>query len=144
MRTGATLLRVGSPQASLLAAGLGVGKRKTKLRCPGRAPWLAGGPCSSPPTPRLRRAAGLQLRSSSYHALASRLRALAERLCGGRLVLLLEGGYDLRGLSEGVANSFLGLLGGAADDKFNPALLRDEPLDKARAVLAEARRLHGL
>ena len=29
-------------------------------------------------------------------------------------------------------------------DRFNPDLLRDEPLDKVRAVLAEAQRIHGL
>ena len=37
--------------------------------------------------------AGLQMRTSTYHTLAAQLRALADRLCGGRLVLLLEGGY---------------------------------------------------
>lgn len=28
--------------------------------------------------------------------------------------------------------------------RFNPDLLRDEPLDKVRAVIAEAQRIHGL
>ena len=54
--------------------------------------------------------AGLQLRSSSYHALGGRLAALAGELCGGRLVMLLEGGYDLKALGESVANTFLGEL----------------------------------
>lgn len=31
---------------------------------------------------------------------------------GGRLVLLLEGGYSFQGLSEGVCNSFQALTGG--------------------------------
>lgn len=36
--------------------------------------------------------AGLQFRSSTYHALGARLKALADELCSGRLVFLLEGG----------------------------------------------------
>jgi acetoin utilization deacetylase AcuC-like enzyme len=52
--------------------------------------------------------AGLQLRSSTFHALAARCKALADELCGGRLVFLLEGGYDLKALGESVANTFLG------------------------------------
>lgn len=62
----------------------------------------------------------------------------------GRLVLLLEGGYDLKGLGDSVVNSFLGLLGEGPRDAFNPDLLRDEPLDKVRAVISEAQRLHRL
>jgi acetoin utilization deacetylase AcuC-like enzyme len=46
--------------------------------------------------------AGLQMRTATYHHLAAQLQALADRLCGGRLVLLLEGGYDLRVRREGV------------------------------------------
>lgn len=37
-----------------------------------------------------------------------------------------------------------GVLGEAAADNFNPALLRDEPMDKVQQVLREARRVHGL
>ena len=40
--------------------------------------------------------AGLQMRTATFHRLAAQLHGLAGRLCGGRLVLLLEGGYDLR------------------------------------------------
>ena len=88
--------------------------------------------------------AGLQYRTATYHALAARLAALAGELCGGRLVFLLEGGYDLKALGESVANTFRGVLGEAALDRFNPDLLRDEPMDKVAAVLAEARRIHEL
>ena len=34
--------------------------------------------------------AGLQLRTSTFHWLSAQLTAAAERLCGGRLVFLLE------------------------------------------------------
>ncbi len=43
-----------------------------------------------------------------------------------------------------MANSFLGVLGDAPFDGFNPDLLRDEPLDRVRAVIKEAQRIHGL
>ncbi|KAI3436510.1 hypothetical protein D9Q98_005927 [Chlorella vulgaris] len=90
--------------------------------------------------------AGLQCRSSTFHALGHRAKLLADELpsCRGRLVMLLEGGYDLKALGESVANTFLGVLGEAAADNFNPALLRDEPMDKVQQVLREARRVHGL
>eukprot|EP00887_Chlorella_sp_A99_P002887 scaffold6.g2887.t1 len=66
--------------------------------------------------------AGLQFRSATYHALGRQLKALADELCGGRIVFLLEG----------------------PEDKLNPDLLREEPLEKVQKVLAEVQRLHGL
>ena len=63
---------------------------------------------------------------------------------GGRCVFLLEGGYDLKALGDAVVDSFLGLLGEESRDRFSPDLLRDEPKDKVRAVLAEAKRIHNL
>jgi hypothetical protein len=45
---------------------------------------------------------------------------------------------------DSVANTFLGLLGSPVEDAFNPDLLRDEPLDRVKALLAEARRRHEL
>lgn len=63
---------------------------------------------------------------------------------GGRVVYLLEGGYDLKGLGEAVAETFRGTLGLPSHDPFNPQLLREEPLDKVKYMLGEARRIHGL
>ncbi len=74
----------------------------------------------------------------------SPLPPLSPLLPQGRLVLVLEGGYDLKALGESVENTFLGLLGEPARYRFNPDMLRDEPLDKVRAVIEEARALHGL
>ena len=59
-------------------------------------------------------------------------------------MFLLEGGYDLRGLGESVAETFRAIIGQASIDKFNPELLRDEPTDKVRALIAEAKRVHSL
>ena len=64
-------------------------------------------PSPPPPCPP----AGLQFRTATYHALGGRLKALADELCGGRLVMLLEGGYDLKALGESVANTWLGAVG---------------------------------
>jgi len=59
-------------------------------------------------------------------------------------VFLLEGGYDLKALGDAVVDSYLGLLGEKSIDKFSPDLLRDEPMDKVRAVLREAKSIHGI
>lgn len=53
-----------------------------------------------------------------------------------------KSGAALQG--DSVANTFLGLLGSPAEDAFNPDLLRDEPLDRVKALLSEARRTHEL
>ena len=86
--------------------------------------------------------AGLNFRTGTYHRLCTKLKEMADALCGGRIVFLLEGGYDLVGLSEGVADSFRALLSeGSTDIGVIPGL-RDEPMDKVRKVLAEVKALH--
>ncbi len=59
-------------------------------------------------------------------------------------MFLLEGGYDLKGLGESVAETFRAVLNLPSIDKFNADLLRDEPKDKARALITEAKRVHSL
>ena len=44
------------------------------------------------PTLWLQTVAGLQFRTSTYNALSASLKQLADQLCGGRIVFLLEGG----------------------------------------------------
>jgi acetoin utilization deacetylase AcuC-like enzyme len=44
--------------------------------------------------------AGMRLTSAAYGAMTADLRRAAEECCGGRLVLVTEGGYDLRALGE--------------------------------------------
>ncbi|GAB4819942.1 hypothetical protein N2152v2_006988 [Parachlorella kessleri] len=87
----------------------------------------------------------LQLRSSTYHALASRLKALAGRLCGGRLVFLLEGGYQVDAVGESVAETFLALLGQPSREAGKAMVLpREEPLAEVKRLVRELRALHGL
>lgn len=55
--------------------------------------------------------AGLHLSLSGYWHLARELVELARRLCEGRIVVMLEGGYDLKVLALGVADTCRALLG---------------------------------
>jgi acetoin utilization deacetylase AcuC-like enzyme len=46
---------------------------------------------------------GMEVSSAGFAAFAARACAVADEVCGGRLVLALEGGYDLDALAESVA-----------------------------------------
>ncbi|MBI5292726.1 MAG: histone deacetylase [Chloroflexi bacterium] len=85
--------------------------------------------------------AGLQLSCAGYHALAGQLAAIAKRHCGGRIVFVLEGGYDLPALSHGVANTIRGALGLPVEDPLGPA---PRPESVAGPMLDQVRHLHGL
>jgi acetoin utilization deacetylase AcuC-like enzyme len=46
--------------------------------------------------------AGLRMTSAGFRSLTGLLVSAADRLCGGRMVLVTEGGYDLTALEEGL------------------------------------------
>jgi acetoin utilization deacetylase AcuC-like enzyme len=46
--------------------------------------------------------AGLEVTEAGYGALTTLVREVADRVCEGRIVSLLEGGYDLRALGASV------------------------------------------
>ena len=46
--------------------------------------------------------AGMRVTRAGFGRMAARLRAVADEVCGGRLVVALEGGYDLGGLAGGM------------------------------------------
>lgn len=46
--------------------------------------------------------AGMRVTHEGFAAMAQRLRALADRIAGGRIAAVLEGGYDLDGLAGGM------------------------------------------
>ncbi len=87
--------------------------------------------------------AGLSLSLAGYWDLARMVVALADELCGGRLVVLLEGGYNLEVLSHGVANTCRALLGDPAPgpDPLGPSAWPERGVDD---VLAAVKRAHGL
>ena len=53
----------------------------------------------------------LRLVEADYSWVTARLMGLAEKYCGGRIVSLLEGGYDLEGLSHSAAAHVEALMG---------------------------------
>ena len=73
---------------------------------------------------------GLRLETSSFGALAGRVRALGEEL-GAPVGAVLEGGYDLNALSGSVAETMAALANGAEGSE--PP--RDPLADRAAAVL---------
>lgn len=86
--------------------------------------------------------AGLTLSTNGQAQLSSMLVDAASRLCDGRIVFTLEGGYDLEVISHGVANSVRALLGQENfSDPFGPAP-DSSPMD-AR-LLENLIQLHGL
>ncbi|HJZ48347.1 MAG TPA: histone deacetylase [Roseiflexaceae bacterium] len=64
----------------------------------------------------------LSLSIGGYAALTQRLAALAAEICGGKIVLILEGGYSRPALAGGVVASLRVLLGrDPGDDPLGPA-----------------------
>ncbi|WFP51475.1 histone deacetylase family protein [Methylomonas sp. EFPC3] len=55
--------------------------------------------------------ASLRLTEADYHWLTEQLRAIAEDYCQGRLISVLEGGYNLRALANSVAAHVAALMG---------------------------------
>ncbi|MCH8065791.1 MAG: histone deacetylase, partial [Chloroflexi bacterium] len=87
--------------------------------------------------------AGMSLTTAGYGELTQRLVALAGELCDGRLVAVLEGGYDLVALPWGVRTVIETLLGEPPTPDPLGTLTPERAPDIA-AMLEEVRRLHGL
>lgn len=86
--------------------------------------------------------ASMSLSLTGYDRIARTLIAMARELCGGKIVFVTEGGYDLDVLGHGVANIAHALLGDAdAKDPFGPGR-RAEP--DITALLDRLRAIHGL
>ena len=68
---------------------------------------------------------------------------LSDALCGGRMVVMLEGGYDLQALSYGVLNALRIMQGNLADveDPLGPCPAEDAPVEDLIATFAA---LNGL
>ena len=68
--------------------------------------------------------------------------ALAAELCGGRLVLALEGGYNLQGLADGVLASLHAMTGegGLPTAAFTDLAQKKRPLPALDAALAAAKK----
>ena len=87
--------------------------------------------------------AGLALSLTGYDWLTRSLVALAGDVCDGRIVFVLEGGYQLDVLSFAVLNTFRALLG--ADTMDDPSGLCPWPREPdVTGLITTLRRLHGL
>jgi acetoin utilization deacetylase AcuC-like enzyme len=85
----------------------------------------------------------MRLSCAGYAALIAGLRGLAAELCAGRIVVALEGGYDLTALSWSVRNSIEALFGeGPTPDPVGPAPASRAP-DLAE-LIAAVKTLHEL
>ncbi|MGN6103806.1 MAG: histone deacetylase family protein [Kofleriaceae bacterium] len=70
--------------------------------------------------------AGMRVSRAGFAAMARRLRRFADRHAGGRLVAVLEGGYDLDGLAGGMSE-VLGALVAPADAIAAPGAIAELP-----------------
>jgi len=84
--------------------------------------------------------ANMALSLSGYHWLSRQLIDLAGQICGGRIVFVLEGGYNLQVLAPGVGNVFRALLGTAeADDPLGPSPWSEPDVS---GLVAELKKIH--
>ena len=86
--------------------------------------------------------ANMQLTLAGYDALARTLIALAEELCEGRIVFVMEGGYNVQALAHGWANVARALLGEEEGvDPLGPATGEEVPI---RRILERVKHIHKL
>lgn len=87
--------------------------------------------------------AAMRVTVNGFAWMVSMLLQLATELCDGRLVIALEGGYDLEALSYGVAASLRVLLGEEVEaDPLGPSLHHVRPLSSE--LIQRLREIHGL
>jgi acetoin utilization deacetylase AcuC-like enzyme len=86
----------------------------------------------------------LGLSNAGYFRLAKKVMALAEEYCGGKIVFVLEGGYDPANMLQGAAGVFAAATG--RGDAALAAEARDAspyPEPDCASRLAEIRQWHG-
>jgi len=84
----------------------------------------------------------MALSVAGYGDLASRIVRLANELCGGKLVMLLEGGYDLVAVPWAMRTVLEVMLG--EEPAPDPLGLGRERAPDISGLLAELRRVQGL
>jgi acetoin utilization deacetylase AcuC-like enzyme len=85
----------------------------------------------------------MSLSVGGFARMAEIIKGLADELCGGRLVLTLEGGYNLEALAASVKATFDVLLGNAGDDLSGAPPRRSEP-PNIESLIAEIKKIHKL
>jgi acetoin utilization deacetylase AcuC-like enzyme len=87
--------------------------------------------------------AAMRLTLNGYSHLAGEVILMAQRFCGGKVVFMLEGGYNMDALRYGVSNVARLLLGDPPDDPVGAAP-RPRPEPDIAALLTRLQQLHGL
>ncbi len=82
--------------------------------------------------------AGLEVTEQGYRAVAGRLSRLADRVCAGRIVVLLEGGYDLEALGSSLVQVTEVLAGVPASEDVVPLPSRAGERAVGRTLAAHA------
>lgn len=85
----------------------------------------------------------LQYRSDTYFTLTSEVKALADEMCEGRLLFLLEGGYDLDALGESVAETWRALIG-VPSECAKKMVPQEEPLEEVMTLIDTLKQVHKL
>lgn len=88
--------------------------------------------------------AGMRLSLSGYAHLSRELIRMAHQFCGGKIVFVLEGGYNLEALGYGMANVAAALLG---DDSVSDPMGPPTPLPRevdVELLIARLRQIHEL
>ena len=86
--------------------------------------------------------AEMRVSTSGFVEMSQVLARLADELCGGRLALCLEGGYDLNALSSSVVAVVMALAGQTARDILGPP--PSGALENVDAILDRVCHVHGL
>jgi acetoin utilization deacetylase AcuC-like enzyme len=86
--------------------------------------------------------ANLSLSLTGYSWISKTLVDLSEKLCNGKIIFTLEGGYNLEVLSEGVANSVKALLN--RDDFEDPFVKPPQGEPEIGELLQEIKKIHNL
>jgi acetoin utilization deacetylase AcuC-like enzyme len=82
--------------------------------------------------------AGMRLTSAAFGAMTMELRKVAEACCEGRMVLMTEGGYDLRALTESLQAAVESLAAPSAEPGWVPSGVAS---DRGRAAVSAAKRV---
>jgi acetoin utilization deacetylase AcuC-like enzyme len=83
---------------------------------------------------------GMQVTPKGFAAMARSVLQIAERCCGGKVVMALEGGYDLAGLTDSVREVLQELAGVQFTDPL--ALMAAVDRKRMRHLLWRVRRIH--
>ena len=82
--------------------------------------------------------AGMRLTSAAFGAMTMELRKVAEACCEGRIVLMTEGGYDPRALTESLQAAVEALAASSAEPSWLPSGVAS---DRGRAAVSAAKRV---